>query len=85
MTTGNGYQFRATNGTTGVFVEAGATLRQNTPNGADFNTGAGVPFAVTGGTLQTTGAGSSQLKLNGAGVFTNATLLFQGAMTRRRR
>ena len=74
VTMGSGYSFRAFNDTPGVFIEAGGILRQATPNGADFSIGAGVPFSVTGGTLQTTGAGSSQLNLNGAGVLTNATL-----------
>ena len=74
VTTGSGFSFRATNGTTGVFVETGAIFRQNTSNGADFSIGAGVPFAVNGGSVQATGASTSQLNLNGAGVFTNATL-----------
>ncbi len=75
VTTGSGYSFRVFNNPAGVFVEAGGILRQNTPNGADFSIGEGVPFNVNGGSVQNVStAAGALLNLNGAGLFTNATL-----------
>ncbi len=74
VNTGNGFSFRASGSPQGVFVEAGAIFRHNTPNGAVFNIGAGVPFDVNGGTVQNTGVTGTALNLNGISTFTNATL-----------
>ena len=56
VNTGSGFGFRATNGTPGVFVEAGGTFRHNTSNGAHFAVGAGTPFSNLGTVAVANGA-----------------------------